>query len=171
MTDEIYHIKVKDGSTQVEVSGDKRFVNKVFNNLKDVLSKELKKPGMGRKKGKKRGRKPKKPKKLLKKDRPDLKELDLEGLLEKKPPKRENQRILLMGYYMNKIEGKREFRGKDLEKLYKDLKLKVPKNVTYFLRKLSEDEKGLLTHGKKQGRYKITEKGIDFIHDKIPTAK
>jgi hypothetical protein len=171
MDDKIFHIKVKDGSTQLEISGDRRFVNKVFNNLKDVLSKELKKPSMGRKRGRKRGRKPKKPKKVLKKDRIDLKQFDLKGLLEKKPPKRENQRILLMGYYLNKIEGKREFRGKDLEKLYEELKMEVPSNVTYFLRKLSEDEKGLLAHGKKQGRYKITDKGIDFIHDKIPTAK
>jgi len=170
MPDEIYHIKVKDGSTEVEVSGDKRFVNKVFKNLKDVLSKDVRKPRVGRR-GKKRGRKPKKVKKVFKKDRIDLKQFDLKGLFEKKIPKRENQRVLLLGYYMNKIEGKREFRGKDLEKLYKELKLEVPDNITYFLRKMSEDKKGLLAHGKKQGRYKITDKGMDFIHDKIPTAE
>ena len=171
MTDEIYHIRVKDGSMQVEVSGDKRFVNKVFKNLQDVLSKEIKRSGKGKRRGRKRGRKPKKAKKVPKKERIDLKQYDLRGLLEKKVPKRENQRILLMGYYMNKIEGKREFRGKDLEKLYEDLKLEVPKNITYFLRKMSEDKKGLLAHGKKQGRYKITENGIDFIHEKIPTKE
>ena len=166
MQDEIYHIKVKDGSTEVEVSGDKRFVNKIFKNLKDVLSKDVRKPRVGR-----RGRKPKKIKKVFKKDRINLKQFDLKGLFEKKIPKRENQRVLLLGYYANKIEGKREFRGMDLEKLYKDLNLEVPDNITYFLRKMSEDKKGLLTHGRKNGRYKITDKGIDFIHEKIPTAE
>ncbi|MGA1872253.1 MAG: hypothetical protein ACMUHY_01150 [Thermoplasmatota archaeon] len=184
MEEKIYRIKIKDEDTVIELAGDKKFVKKAFREIKKILDKDLKTPrSIADKKPKKRRKKPgrkkkpgpkpkkKKSKKIPKKDRVDMRSMKLEEIFSMKAPKRENQRIMLLAYYMNKVESKREFRAMDLPPLYEKLKLDVPKNLSYFLRKLSEDEKGLLEHGKKQGRYKITNKGIDFIYDVIPDAK
>ncbi|MGA1865852.1 MAG: hypothetical protein ACMUFK_00125 [Thermoplasmatota archaeon] len=169
----------------VELAGDRKFVKKAFNEIRRILDKDLKvprsladkKPSKRRKKPgrkKKPGPKPKKKaksKKVPKKDRVDMSKMTLEQIFKIKAPKRENQRVILLGYYINKVEGKREFRAMDLPPLYKKLKVETPKNLSYFLRKMSEDRKGLLEHGKKQGRYKITKRGIDFIYDVIPNGK
>ncbi|MBN1390755.1 MAG: hypothetical protein JXA22_08955 [Candidatus Thermoplasmatota archaeon] len=185
MNEEMYKVKIKGEDMVIELAGDKKFVKKAFNELRKVLDKDLKKPRKladrktakrrkkpGRKK--KPGPKPKKkvkPKKIPRKDRVDMKDLTLEEIFKLKAPKRENQRVLLMGYYLNKVDRNREFRAMDLPPLYGKLKIKTPKNLSYFLRKMSEDGKGLLVHGRKQGRYKITQKGIDFIYNNIPDAK
>lgn len=95
--------------------------------------------------------------------------MSLEDIFDVKTPKQDNQQILLMGYYLNKIERRREFRSKDIERLYSQLKIDVPKNITYHLRKMSEKDKELLVQGSKQGRFKIADKGIDFIHENIPS--
>ncbi|MBN1538999.1 MAG: hypothetical protein JW939_02555 [Candidatus Thermoplasmatota archaeon] len=183
MNEEKYRIKIKEEGMVIDLSGDKKFVKKAFNEIKKILDKDSKKPRKltqktqkrrkkpGRKK--KPGPKPKKkvkPKRIPKKDRVDMSRMTLDQIFKMKAPKRENQRVLLMGYYMNKVEGLREFRAMDLPPLYRKLGLEVPKNLSYFLRNMSEERKGLLTHGRKQGRYKITKKGIDFIYDKIPSA-
>lgn len=185
MDEKMYKIKIKEEDMVVELAGDKKFVKRAFNEIKRILDKDLKTPrSIADKKPKKRrkkpgrkkkpGPKPKKkvkPKKVPKKDRLDMRSMKLEEIFKMKAPKRENQRVMLLAYYMNKVEGKREFRAMDLPPLYKKLKLAVPKNLSYFLRKMSEDEKALLTHGKKQGRYKITDRGIDFIYNVIPDSK
>ncbi|MBN1389477.1 MAG: hypothetical protein JXA22_02430 [Candidatus Thermoplasmatota archaeon] len=167
------------------MAGDHKFVKKAFKEIRRILDKNLrvprsladkkiakrrKKPGRKKKPGPKPKRKVK-PKKIPRKDRVEMKGMTLEEIFKLKAPKRENQRVLLLGYYMNKVERNREFRAMDLPPLYKKLKIKIPKNLSYFLRKMSEDGKGLLAHGRKQGRYKITKKGIDFIYNKIPDAK
>ena len=178
MPEEIYKVKIKDGKTEVELTGDKRFVRKAFREIQNLLGKELnrgKLPGEKKKRRKKPGRKKKpgpkpkpKPKKTPKKDRVELKDYTLKQLFEFRKPIRENQRVLMLAFYTNKILKKREFRGVDLEPLYKELNLKVPDNLSYYLRKMSEDQNGTIEKGKRQGRYKITSKGIDFLFEKIP---
>lgn len=177
LADRVYRIKVKDGDNEIEIAGDKRFVNKIFKEISVLLGKKIKggriptkrRKKLGRKK--KRGRKPKpKPKKITKKDYLDIKKMTLTELFEFRKPKRENQRVLLLAYYANKALKKREFRGKELKTLYQEIGIAPPKNLTYFLRKMAEDERGLLAHGRKSGRYKITDKGIDFIYNEIPKS-
>lgn len=174
----IYQIRIKDGDTEIELKGDKSFVRKAFKQLQEVLGKELdrkKLPGekkwRKRKPGRKKkpGPKPKpKPKKIPKKDREDLTNYTLKKLFKFRKPIKENQRILMLAFYVNKIEKKREFRGVDLEPLYKKLGLETPKNLSYFLRKMAEPHIGRIEQGKRQGRYKITDKGIGYIYDEIP---
>ncbi|MFO8051786.1 MAG: hypothetical protein R6V01_08840 [Thermoplasmatota archaeon] len=178
MTEEIYKVKIKDGATEIELKGDKRFVRKAFREIQDILDKELDKsklPGQKKRRRKKPGRKKKpgpkpkpKPKKTPKKDRVDLRKYSLKKLFEFRKPIRENQRVLMLAFYMNKVLKKREFRGVDLEPLYKELGIDPPDNLSYYLRKMSEPHIGRIEQGRKQGRYKITDKGIDYIYDKIP---
>lgn len=184
MQEPVYRIKVKDGDSEIDISGDKKFVIKSFDDIKVLLNKNLrsvqpitekkqikKSKKTGRKK--KPGPKPKTSKKnetKLTTERIDLKNITLENLLKVKKPRKENQRVLLLAYYMNKVKRKREFRGKDLEALYVDLKLEVPKNLNYHLRRMAEKERGLIAQGKRNGRYKITDKGVDVIHEEISSA-
>ncbi|MEA3558874.1 MAG: hypothetical protein U9R75_06420 [Candidatus Thermoplasmatota archaeon] len=178
MSEEIYRIKIKDGKTEVELKGDKRFVRKAFRDIQYLLGKELdrgKLPGERKKRRRKPGRKKKpgpkpkpRPKKTPKKNRVDLTNYTLKKLFEFRKPVRENQRVLMLAFYTNKIMKKREFRGVDLEPLYKELSMEVPDNLSYYLRKMSETQNGTIEKGKKQGRYKITSKGIDFLYDTIP---
>jgi hypothetical protein len=176
----VYSIKVKNGETEVEVSGDKKFVTKTFGEIKSLIGTDLKKvkeplpkqKKSTKKKGRKKkpGPKPKQVKIPVKKERVDMSKMPLDEIFQIKEPKRDSQRILLMAYFLNKVERKREFKSKDIEQLYIHMKIDAPKNITYHLRKMSGKDKELLIHGKKQGRFKITEKGIEFIHEKIPTS-
>jgi predicted transcriptional regulator len=45
---------------------------------------------------------------------------------------------------------------------------KIPKNIPYYLRKMSSKDKEYLLRGRKEGRYKITQKGIEYIYNNIP---
>jgi len=92
----------------------------------------------------------------------DLKDKKLAEILDLKKPKRDGDRIVVVGYYINKIQKKREFRSNDILDLLKEQGMPEIKNVTYHLRKLSDD-KGLLTHGRKQGRYKVSDRGVKWI--------
>jgi hypothetical protein len=185
MEEKLYRVKVKDGDTIVELTGDKKFVVRSFNQVKSILNRELitgkvprvlrpgKKPKTARLK-KKPGRKPKQilaEAPVEEKPHTDLTKLSLPELFKVKTPKRENHRILLMAFYVNKVKGKREFKGIDLAPIYSELKLDVPKNLSGFLRRMAEGKEGLVVHGKKQGRYRITNKGIDFIHEMVPSDK
>jgi hypothetical protein len=121
----------------------------------------------------KRGRKPKAPaekplkqKKVVekpsKKVRADQKDKGLKELVEMKSAKKDWDRIVLAGYYINKNQKKREFRSNDIIAALKKSGLPEPKNTTYHLRKLTED-KGLLMHGRKQGRYKVSDAGVKWV--------
>jgi len=178
LAEKVYKIKIKDGTTEIELEGDKKFVNESFEQVKKVLgtkNKTTKKKSKSRKKRgrkKKPGRKPKKkPKKTPKKDRIDLRNLSLKEIFDLKKPRRKRHHVMIMAYYMNKALRKREFRATDLKPLYEEVEIETPKNLSYFLRKMADEEPKLLTHGRKQGRYKITDKGIDYIYDEIPDAK
>lgn len=178
MAEKVYKIKIKDGDTEIELEGDKKFVNESFKQVKNVLgtkkTKSKKKPKSRKKRGRKKkpGRKPKKkPKKTPKKDRVDLRKYSLKEIFNMKKPRRKRHHVIIMAYYMNKALRKREFRATDLKPLYEEVEIDAPKNLSYFLRKMADEEPKLLAHGRKQGRYKITDKGIDYLYDEIPDAK
>ena len=92
----------------------------------------------------------------------DLKGKDLGALLKLKNPKSDADKIVLAGYHINKNERKREFKSGDIEDIMKRFNVEPPNNVSYYLRKLSDD-KGLLTHGRKSGRYKVSDSGIKWV--------
>jgi hypothetical protein len=112
------------------------------------------------------GRKPKeapaKVEKPPKKVRADQKDKNLSQLVELKGAKKDPDRIVLAGYFINKNQKKREFRSNDIVAALKKAALPEPKNTTYHLRKLT-DSKGLLMHGRKQGRYKVSEAGVKWV--------
>ncbi|MDG6224961.1 MAG: hypothetical protein QCI82_05550, partial [Candidatus Thermoplasmatota archaeon] len=100
--------------------------------------------------------------KPTKKAKVDLKGKDLGYLMKVKDPKNDAFKVVLAGYHINKNERKREFRSVDIEDVLKKFNVEAPNNVSYYLRKLSDD-KGLLTHGRKSGRYKISDSGVKWV--------
>lgn len=174
MTRDDYRIVVKNKGTEIAIKGSKKYVNKTFKNLKPELKREMRrhrKPAekaefrsyeKKSKKTKSEKAKTSKPKKI------DLKDKTLSEIFKLKNPQKENQRILLMGYYASEVLDKEEFKGKDLKIFYRELGMEVPNTITYHLKRMT-DEKGLLDRGGKQGHYRMTDKGIKYIHEEIPS--
>jgi hypothetical protein len=180
-----YRIRIKEGETEIELEGDKNFVLEKYQELQSLL-KKAPKVSLGKPRGRKpkvaaapaetiavvaeekpkakRGRKPKKekPEKPTKKVRADQKDKNLKELVEMKGARKDWDRIVLAGYYINKNQKKREFRSNDINSVMKKAGFPEPKNTTYHLRKLTDD-KGLLTHGRKQGRYKVSDAGVKWV--------
>lgn len=163
---ESYKLRVKSGDTELEIEGDKTFVHDHFFQMKGLLS------GMNIKlkadkpfKGKKRGRKPGRKKKVLPKPKIvelDLKHMSLEEIIKKINPKKDQDKILIFSYWINKMKRKREFRSNDIKIMFKEMKMDPPKNIRYHLNNLTK-KKGYLQAGRKHGRFKISEEGIKFL--------
>lgn len=149
-----YRIKVKNGRNLIEIEGDKEFVNRAFDEIKDIFSE-----GQTKRIPKKRGPKPK-PKPEI-----DLKSLETPDILNKLDGKDKTLTILVSGYCINKKLKKREFRSKEMTDFLKGNKLSVPDNLTYFFRKLKDE--GLFIQGRKQGRFKVSDDGIKAIEKKL----
>ena len=158
----IYRLKVKNGETEIEIEGDEAFVEHYFSEVSSFISTGKKIKAMGRPliKGKrKRGRKPKVPKiisPVVK--RINLKRLTISQLVELCRLKKERDRILTMGYIITKMNGKHEFRPKAVMDKYIEYNLTPPKRVGYYLKCLCEE--GLLVHGRRGGRFKMSDSGI-----------
>ncbi|MCK5774039.1 MAG: hypothetical protein KAH57_09665 [Thermoplasmata archaeon] len=154
---------MKTGDMEIEVEGDKKFVIDHFSKMNKLLkggkmaTLKMDKPGR-----KKRGRKPGRKKKVIpkpKKVKLDLKNMSVSEIMDKFEAKRDQDKILVFSYALNKMKKKREFRGSDVVGMFNEMNMEAPNNITYHLRKLS-GEKGLLKAGRKNGRYKISDEGI-----------
>ena len=157
-------MRIKTGDTEIEVEGDKKFVIDHFSRMNKLLKggriAALKMDKPGRKK--KRGRKPGRKKKVIpvpKKVKLDLKNMAVSEIIDRVEAKKDQDKILVFSYALNKMKKKREFRGSDVVGMFKEMNMEAPNNITYHLRKLS-GEKGLLKAGRKNGRYKISDEGI-----------
>ncbi|MBD3408494.1 MAG: hypothetical protein GF411_20390 [Candidatus Lokiarchaeota archaeon] len=172
MTERTYRIKVRTNNAEIELEGDKPFVKDTFDELRSILAGKSKLVKTAKEVPKKKpGRKPKKTaKKATKGKRTDLGNVSLTELFEKKNATRKRHSILMLAFFVNKVKGKIEFRGMDLKPLYKEISMKPPKNFSYFLRKMVDEKPKLLEKGKKQGRYKITDEGVEYIYEEIPDA-
>lgn len=147
---DLYRVKVKNGRNFVEIQGDKAFTEKMFKSISEVFPKAATKPAP-----KKRGRKPKPKPKI------DLNTISVEKLVSIIKDKRSSTRILVSGFIINKKLKKREFRSKEMVSFMEEHGIEVPQNPTYHFRKLKET--GNFLPGRKSGRYKISDKGMDEI--------
>ena len=146
----LYKIKVRNGRNLIEIEGDKEFVDDVFKEVKIIFPKQRSKGAPA-----KRGPKPK-PKPSI-----DVKALEIGDLLPKLDGKKNDMKVLVSAFCINKKLRKREFRSKEMIGFMKKNKIEVPGNMTYYFRRLMGD--GLLNQGRKQGRFKISDEGIKHI--------
>jgi len=198
MIEKTYRVKLKNGETVMEIAGDKKFVTRSFGLLKPVFVRALSQSKAQRTTRQKRKKSEKKtaPAEIITEPEPtiepvpepepfvvqetstppakpigtDLGKLTLSELFKVKNPQIENHRVLLLAFYANQNLKKEEFKGVDLERLYSELNMPAPKNLSNFLRRMAENQEGLVVFGSKHGRYKITEKGAEFIRNEIPTV-
>jgi len=198
MIPKTYSVKLKEGQTTMEIAGDKQFVTRALNLLKPVFVRALSQSKAQRTTRQKRKKSEKKtasaeiitepeptivsvpePEPFVVKETStppaepigtDLGKLTLSELFKVKNPQIENHRVLLLAFYANHTMKKEEFKGVDLEKFYSELNMQAPKNISNFLRRMAENQEGLVVFGSKHGRYKITEKGSEFIRNEIPTV-
>lgn len=159
-----YKLRIKTGDTEIEVEGDKKFVIDHFSRMNKLLkggkmaALKMDKPGRKKKRGRKPGRK-KKVVPVPKKVKLDLKNMSVSEIINRVEARKDQDKILVFSYALNKMKKKREFRGSDVVGMFKEMNMEAPNNITYHLRKLS-GEKGLLKAGRKNGRYKISDDGI-----------
>ncbi|RLF58340.1 MAG: hypothetical protein DRN37_05150 [Thermoplasmata archaeon] len=152
---EKYRIKVKSGRNLIEIEGDKAFVDEVFKDIRKIFPKQAQRNAAPRK----RGPKPK-PRPAI-----DLKELDPKDIISRLEGKATSLKVLASGYILNKKLRKREFRAKEMTTFMKEFGLDVPNNLTYYFRRFKDE--GTFTQGRKQGRFKITDIGIEHLTKKL----
>ena len=150
----LHRIKVKSGRNLIEIEGDRDFAEDVFERIKEIFPRHSAKPAH-----RKRGPKPK-PKPSI-----DLKMIELEDLVQKVQDQRDHMKVLVSGFIINKKLRKREFRSKEMATFMKEHGIEGPGNLTYHFRKMKDD--GLFTLGRKNGRFKITDEGINYIEKKL----
>lgn len=148
-----YVMRYKNGEFEIEVQGDKEFVEKKFE--------ELLKP---------------KPAIVLQKEVTAVSELSqkendrkesLSEFLKAKNPKSHGDKILLIGYYMEKIEGETQFNIHDIEKCYAQARMPKTKNFGPYITQLVHNGYIMDAEEKKNNKkaWIITESGLKHIEE------
>lgn len=158
MTDQNYRIKIKQGEIEIEVDGDKEFVEKHIEEFKKELpriAKELP--------SKEKIVSPEIPEKES-----ELEKLSLVEFYKQKDPKNHNETVVVFAYWLTKKEGKGEFKTKEISNLYSKAGVPKPKNVTQHLKNVSSAKKAYLMKGSKKGLWKLTITGEEFVEKELP---
>ncbi|MDY6985710.1 MAG: hypothetical protein SVE93_04825 [Candidatus Thermoplasmatota archaeon] len=159
MTDQNHRIRIKRGEVEIEVEGDKEFVEKHIEEFKKEIpniAKELS---------------PKE--KLIPPQEVSPEENELEGLslaefYKQKQPKDFNETAVVFAYWLTKKEGKEEFKASDIGACYDEVRMPKPKNITQHILALASGKKAQLAKGSKKGYYKLTSTGKDFVKKELP---
>jgi hypothetical protein len=90
--------------------------------------------------------------------------------LKEKKPKDHNERVIVLGYYLEKFRETQSFATKDIDEAYNEAKTPKSSNTTAFIRGCIS--KGWLMPAKKEkgsigDRYTLTQTGIDYV-DAMP---
>ena len=153
MVKQPYRIRVRHGEVEIEVEGDKAYVNKIFADLKRLLAVEFPVTPSQRKPGK-RGE-------AL---APGSKPLSAREFLDRYDIKRHTDIVLAFGYYLEKIQRLSAFTPVDVNRCYYEAKIE-PSNTSQMI--IQNIKKGFMMEprGSKEGkrRYVLTQKGEKFV--------
>ena len=116
MTD-TYRIRIKKGNVEIEVEGDKDFVEKHIGELKNELLKFIRKMPI------------EDSGKVIEKTNEELENISLAEFYKLKSPKDHNETVMVFAYWMTEKENKKEITPKDIDKCYS--KIGVPKQLIY----------------------------------------
>jgi len=145
-----YSIKYKDGDSEIEVHGDKDFVESKF---KEFL--ELKKPAEVQH--------------PIQKDEvsktPPEKKYSLAEYLKTKDDKSHSDKILIFAFYLEEYENMSSFSLNDIEQCYKKVRIPKTKNFSPYIRQITHN--GYITEAseKKDSKkaWTLTQNGIDYV--------
>ena len=155
MTD-TYRIRIKKGNVEIEVEGDKDFVEKHIGELKNELSKFIRE--MPIEDGEK----------IIEKTNEGLENISLAEFYKLKSPKDHNETVMIFVYWMTEKENKEEITPKDIDKCYSKIGVPKPANIPDIMKKLASGKKAYLVKTGKRGFYKISMLGRDLIEKELP---
>jgi len=158
MTEQHYRIRIKQGEVEIEVEGDKEFVEKHIRELRGEVSKTVKESPL------------KEEVSTLEtlKDVAQLEKLSLTEFYKQKRPSGHNETVLVFAYWLTKKESKEEFKPKDILSCYDEVRVPKPKNIHQHMIELASGKRAYLTKGSKKGFYRLTLTGEEFVEKELP---
>lgn len=156
MTEQNYRIRIKLSNVEIEVEGDKEFVEKNIEEFKKEMPKIAKEL-------------PSKEKTAIQETQ---KEVGLEGLslaefYKKKNPKTDVETVLIVAYYLCTTEKKEEFFNKDIKNATDKIGHKIT-NIAQILKEAAKGNKAYLVKGSRRGSWTITLEGKRFVDEELP---
>jgi hypothetical protein len=160
MIEQNYRIKIKKGDTEIDIAGDKNFVEKhiekykkeVFEPSKKISDEEISPIREGKKK------------------ESGLDEISLSEFYKKKKPKdykKHDENILIFSYYLSEIEKNEEFSPKNIEDCYEETSIPKPSNTARDMKSLASGKKAYLIKSSR-GIYKLSAIGKELVKNELP---
>jgi len=149
MIESNYVLRYKKGDLEIEVQGDKAFVETKFNELLNIEVELKTKP------------QPVEEKSTIKLD----KELSLGEFVKQKNPKSHADKILVFGYYLENIKGYESFNIDDIEECYQDVRMPKTKNFSPYITQLIREGKIMDSKNKKDNKkaWLLTNDGMEYV--------
>ncbi|MDI6698627.1 MAG: nucleotidyl transferase AbiEii/AbiGii toxin family protein [Candidatus Saccharicenans sp.] len=146
-----YVLRYKKGDIEIEAQGDKTFVETKFQELLNMMIESKKEV---------------QPTSETVRTLSD-KELSLGEFLKQKNPKSHGDKMLMFGYYLEKIKGYESFNIDDIEKCYQDVRLPKTKNFSPYIIQLIREEKIMESEQKKDNKkaWVLTKDGIEYVEN------
>ena len=154
MTEQNYRIRIKQDAIEIEVEGDKEFVERHIEEFKKVLPKIAKELPT---------------KEVLEIPKGEaLEGLSLAEFYKKKQPKDYNETVVVFAYWLAKKKGQEEFKPKDILACFDEARITKPKNIRQHIGTVASGKTAFLTSGSKKGYYKLTLTGEEFVEKELP---
>lgn len=149
MIESVYVLRYKKGDMEIEVQGDKAFVEEKFKELLKLEIKSTLEQGLSDEK------------KEIKYD----KEISLVEFLNQKNPKSHGDKILIFGYYLERIKGYEAFNIDDIEKCYQDARIPKTKNFSLYITRLIRQGYLMDSDQKKDNKkaWLLTKNGREYV--------
>ena len=155
---ETYRIRLRKANIEIEVEGDKEFVEKHIEELKKELLKITEETPSQEKTVST----------IVEREEKELEDISLAEFYKKKQPKDHNEIVVVFAYWLTVKESKEEFRPKDIEKCYSRIGIKKPTNIPQTMKTLASGTKAYLIKTEKRGIYKISMLGKDLVEKELP---
>ncbi len=156
MVEQHYKIRIKQNGVEIEVEGDKEFVEKHIEEFKKEIPKIAK--GLSLKK--------KPVVSEIPKEKLELEKLSLAEFYKRKQPKEDLEVALTIAYYFRFHNGKEEFSNKQIKKETQNLIHKLS-NIPGTLKNAASGKKAYVTKVSK-GKWKLTLDGEELVEKKLP---
>ncbi len=158
MVEQHYKIRIRRNEVEIEVEGDKEFVEKHIEEFKKELPKIAKESSL----------KEKPVVSEIPKEKLGLEKLSLAEFYKRKQPKGHNETVVVFAYWLTKERNKEEFNSKDILDCYDEARMKKPKNINQHIIKMAAGKKAYLTSGSEKGLHKLILPGEGFVEKELP---
>jgi hypothetical protein len=163
-----YRMRLKQGDIEFEIEGDRNYVSKTYDDLKEILGLQqttlpLPPPGTQEK--------PEKKKSGVTKAPTGGKSYSPREFIDRYALKRHTDIVLGFGYFLEKVRGLKNFSGADINTCYYEAKVE-PSNTSQMI--INNIKKGFIMPSGKSGSRKgfmLTRTGEDFVAGGFKASK